>query len=111
MSSPPYLPNIYYVVSRARNGAYLLRNETGEMLEREVPLPHLKILRSRTVPSLGQTDVYEVDKIVDRRGTSPKDATYRIRWKNYSTSDDTWEPASNIIDKRLLTTYNDNHPF
>ena len=91
--------------------AYLLRNETGELLDREVPLSQLKVLRARTLPTLGESDVYSVEKIVTRKGTSLKDATYRIRWKGYTANEDTWEPAKNILDKRMLSAYNDTHPF
>ena len=111
LTTPPYLQNIHYVVNRVRNGAYLLRNETGELLDREVPLSQLKVLRARTLPTLGESDVYSVEKIVTRKGTSLKDATYRIRWKGYTANEDTWEPAKNILDKRMLSAYNDTHPF
>ena len=111
MTTPPYLPDIHYVVSRAKSGAYMLRNEIGELIDREVPLSQLKLLRSRNIPKLGESDVWVVDKIVDRRGRSPVDAEYRIRWKGYRAKDDTWEPADHIIDKRLLTDYNNTHPF
>ena len=111
MTTPPYMPDIYYVVYRAPSGAYKLRNETGELLDREVPLSQMKLLKSRSIPKLGESDVWLVEKIVNRRGRSPLEAEYRVRWKGYKAKDDTWEPAEHIIDKRLLTAYNDTHPF
>ena len=111
MTTPPFLPDIYYIVYRTPSGAYKLRNEMGELYEREVPLSQMKLLKSRSIPKLGESDVWLVEKIVNRRGRSPLDAEYRVRWKGYKAKDDTWEPAEHIIDKRLLTTYNDTHPF
>ena len=49
-----------------------------------------------------EEDVYIIERIVDYREDvdGPK---WRIRWKNYTAADDTWEPAENIMadDKKL----------
>ena len=39
-------------------------------------------------------DVYEVDRILDRRRRF-----YKIRWKGFGAADDTWEPRENIAPK------------
>ena len=47
---------------------------------------------------------YEVDKIVDHRTRPRKE--YRVRWKGYLSSDDTWKPISNLqIAKELIEEY------
>ena len=30
---------------------------------------------------------------------------YLVKWKDYPSSNNTWEPEKNIIDKRLIETY------
>lgn len=40
--------------------------------------------------------LFEVESIVDSRTTKSGVVEYRVRWANYSPSNDTWEPASNL---------------
>ncbi|XP_023836911.1 M-phase phosphoprotein 8 isoform X3 [Salvelinus sp. IW2-2015] len=50
-------------------------------------------------------DVYEVERIIDMR-TEEGEVLYRVRWKNYSSDDDTWEPAAHLEDCReVLLVY------
>jgi len=49
-------------------------------------------------------DVFEVDAILDHRG-SVKKTEFLIRWKGYGSKHDTWEPRSNILDKTLVDNY------
>ncbi|KAJ8253454.1 hypothetical protein GJAV_G00213130, partial [Gymnothorax javanicus] len=42
-------------------------------------------------------DVYEVESIVDMR-VEEGEILYRVRWKNYTADDDTWEPEANLED-------------
>ncbi|XP_073701697.1 M-phase phosphoprotein 8 [Garra rufa] len=52
-----------------------------------------------------EEDVYEVERIIDmqvREGV----VQYRVRWKNYSSGDDTWEPEEHLDDCReVLLAY------
>jgi hypothetical protein len=43
-----------------------------------------------------QPDVYTVDKIVDVRITSGE-VEYRVKWRGYTSRENTWEPADNLI--------------
>lgn len=46
--------------------------------------------------SKNQPDTYEMEKIIDHK--KRKDGLhFRVRWKNYSANDDTWEPESSLI--------------
>jgi len=42
-------------------------------------------------------EYFEVDKVVDKRKIG-KRSEYRIRWKNCTSDDDTWEPTKNLCD-------------
>ncbi|XP_035378906.1 M-phase phosphoprotein 8 isoform X1 [Electrophorus electricus] len=50
-------------------------------------------------------DVYEVEKIIDMR-VADGEVQYRVRWKNYSSDDDTWEPQAHLEDcSEVLLAY------
>ncbi|XP_076857949.1 LOW QUALITY PROTEIN: M-phase phosphoprotein 8 [Brachyhypopomus gauderio] len=50
-------------------------------------------------------DVYEVEKIIDMR-VEDGEVLYRVRWKNYSSDDDTWEPKAHLEDcSEVLLAY------
>uniref|UniRef100_A0A3P9HW07 Chromo domain-containing protein n=1 Tax=Oryzias latipes TaxID=8090 RepID=A0A3P9HW07_ORYLA len=51
-----------------------------------------------------EEDVYEVERIIDMR-VEEGEVLYRVRWKNYCSDDDTWEPEAHLEDCRevLLT--------
>ncbi|XP_051566357.1 M-phase phosphoprotein 8-like isoform X2 [Myxocyprinus asiaticus] len=61
-------------------------------------------------PELGDSeqdeeDVYEVERIIDVRVVEGE-VLYRVRWKNYSSDDDTWEPEAHLDDCReVLLAY------
>ncbi|XP_028291801.1 M-phase phosphoprotein 8 isoform X2 [Gouania willdenowi] len=52
-----------------------------------------------------EEDVYEVERIIDMR-VEEGEVLYRVRWKNYCSDDDTWEPEAHLEDCReVLLTY------
>ena len=61
----------------------------------------------------GEGDVYEVESIRKKRmgpgeiegGASGPGAEYLVRWKGYSSDDDTWEPVEHILDAALLAEF------
>lgn len=53
-------------------------------------------------------DVYTVSKILAKRLCNGK-KEYLIKWHGYSKSDATWEPASNILDRSVITKFEAKH--
>jgi transposase InsO family protein len=104
-TTPTYLPHIFTIVSREASGAYRLRQETGEMYPRSVPIEQLKVLRSRR-KRIEPNDVYIIDKIVDRMGTTPATYKYRVRWRGFDEGQDTWEAESQFTDKKFVADFN-----
>ncbi|XP_056145395.1 M-phase phosphoprotein 8 [Lampris incognitus] len=52
-----------------------------------------------------EEDVYEVERIIDMR-VEEGEMLYRVRWKNYCSDDDTWEPEAHLEDCReVLLAY------
>ena len=54
-------------------------------------------------------DVYQVEKILRQRRLNGEHQ-FLIKWLGFPHSQNTWEPASNIIDKRSITEFYQQHP-
>lgn len=54
-------------------------------------------------------DVYQVEKILRQRRLNGEHQ-FLIKWLGFPHSQNTWEPASNIIDKRSITEFYHQHP-
>lgn len=50
---------------------------------------------------------YEVDRIVGDK-TEGGEKHYLVRWKNYGSNDDTWEPVSNLDCPDIISNYEAN---
>jgi hypothetical protein len=92
----------YSVVRRAQNGAYVLRDATGDILDRHVPADQLKVI-SRS-PKVND-DVYVVRKILNHRGEAGC-YEYLVDWKGYSEK--TWEPEAHMLDHDVVKVYWDS---
>jgi hypothetical protein len=57
-------------------------------------------------PDDGRT--YAIDRIL-RKQMRKGQPYYKIRWAGFSEAHDTWEPASNILDKVLLEQFETNY--
>ena len=94
----------YTVLRRARNGAYVLKDATGDLLDRHVPPDQLKLI-SRTARSTPRSKtIYEIESMTDHRGV-PGNYEYFVKWKNYDSSQNTWEPASSFLDDAVIRKY------
>jgi hypothetical protein len=98
----------YTIIRRARHGAYVLRDVTGDILDRHVPLDQMKIIKRSINSKSKSTESFEVDHIVSHRG-EPGHYEYLVRWKNYTSDDDTWEPELNFHDVQCIRNYWKSH--
>ncbi|KAH6480324.1 hypothetical protein HBI55_254530 [Parastagonospora nodorum] len=64
-------------------------------------IPHPPTDIADTLHDVGGDDIYEVDKIVDRRMTDSGQWEYLVQWKNYSEDENSWEPGPNISGNTL----------
>ena len=94
----------YTIIRRARNGAYVLRDGTGDILDRHVPADQLKIIFKGKRQVNPEDEVFEINKILDHRG-EPGHYEYLVRWKGYQEDQDSWEPQSSFQDFKVIESY------
>ena len=94
----------YTIVRRAHNGAYVLKDATGDILDRHVPPDQLKLISRSVRGNIKRNTIYEVEKILEHRG-EPGHYEYWVKWKNYDDSQNTWEKASNFLDDTCIRNY------
>lgn len=92
----------YTAIRRTRNGNYVLRDSTGDILDRHIPPDQIKLVSRKPRESDLQNNVYEIESISKHRG-SPGNHEYYVKWKNYHER--TWEPASSFLDNKVITDY------
>jgi hypothetical protein len=97
----------YHVVRRTRNGNLTLKDETGELLDRNIPPDQLKLVSIKPRESDLTSNVYEVERILAHRG-SPGSYEFQIKWKNWRVP--TWEPESNLRDLAIVQDYWNSQP-
>lgn len=71
-----------------------------------IPHPNLPIVD--VLRSFGD-DVYEVEKIIQRRQNSSGGWEYLIKWKGYSAEENSWEPGSFISGNTLQKFWKDHN--
>ena len=93
-----------FIIARCnRGGAYVLKCPDGTLYPRDVPPNHLKLIESSPSEDDGE-DHYEVEAIVSHRGEG-QDRQYLVKWRDYDSSENTWEPASNFDDEEPIRKY------
>eukprot|EP00732_Lithocolla_globosa_P004153 Lithocolla_globosa_v1_NODE_3676_length_1609_cov_4.326255.p1 type:complete len:275 gc:universal NODE_3676_length_1609_cov_4.326255:888-64(-) len=90
----------YKVVRTTRGGSYVLQDATNELLARNVAPNHLKMGSAAT--PFGESHV--VEAVVDHRGPV-RARQYKVRWRGFSSADDTWEHAEAFDDEETLAEY------
>jgi hypothetical protein len=92
----------YTVVNRNTGGAYILRDGTGALLGRSYAPSQLKLV----LDDEDESNTYEVEKIIAHRPhlLDKTKKEYLVKWKNYSSKLNTWEPKENFIEQQLSMT-------
>lgn len=86
-------------------GCYVLTDKTGEIISRNVPTSHIQVVSVDKVKPSDLDKQYEVEAIVDHRGTHPTNYEYKVRWKGYGPEHDTWEPTESFDQPDLIVRY------
>ena len=92
--------------------APLTRSQTSETSN---PIPSALQAQEDDSPRLSSDptpvpdNVYQVEKLLKQR---MKDGEHQflVKWLGFPSSQNSWEPADNILDKRLIATFYKNHP-
>lgn len=93
----------YTVVQRTAHGAYVLKDGTGAVLNRHFAPSQLKLV----LEDYEDTTTYEVEKIMDHRAVDNQLHVYEylVKWKGFSSNDNTWEPENNFIERQCIADY------
>ena len=94
----------YTVVRRSHRGNFVLRDATGDILDRHVPPDQLKLVSKTARASDLKRDVFEVELILEHRGL-PGSREYYVKWKGYDDSENSWEPESSFLDSAIVKRY------
>jgi hypothetical protein len=92
----------YSVVRRAHNGGYVLRDATGDILDRHVPVDQLKLISKMPRAIDENNNIYIVKRILQHRG-EPGNYEYLVDWKGYKEK--TWEPEEHFQDYDVIKHY------
>ena len=106
LESPMLAP--YTVHSKSDHGGYILRDNAGGILNRPVPIEHIRPLYNakRPTPTIEQGSDCYVDFILNHRMGKDHRDEYLIKWMG--TDEKTWVPASDIADYNLIHEYLSN---
>ena len=104
-SEPKYIGK-YTIVRREVNGPYVVKDMTGDILSRKIPIDQMKVLfRPGLIPAMkDDEDIYIVDKILNHRGQG-QNIEYEIKWKGFDNDENTWEPAEYLQDQSMIDKY------
>ena len=93
----------YRIVQQRKGGTYVLQNPDNSLHHRQPPRDHLKVIDGSA--DINMDEIFYVERILDHKGP-PSKRSYLVKWLNYPTTDNTWEPATNLVgSEAFLTEY------
>ena len=84
----------FKIVKQKRGGNYVLQHPDNTLHHREPTIDQLKVINANS--DVPYVDTYYVERILTHRGTG-KNLEYKVKWLNYPTSENTWEPPSSLV--------------
>jgi transposase InsO family protein len=111
---PTYMGQ-YTIVRRLPTGPYIIKDETGEQLDRPVPLDQMRILfpphtrrpsrNHDTTDNDDDNDIYAVQDILEHRLVDGHKLQYLVKWKGYTTKHNSWVDASDMLGTDIIHRY------
>jgi hypothetical protein len=100
----------YTIIRRSLYGPYILRDDTGQVYGRQVPIDQMKIVYSPNIIAPEEkvdaieNDIFEVDYIMDHRDIDGE-FKYYVKWKGYDKDESTWVKQEDINDPQPIERY------
>ena len=93
----------YRIVQQRKGGTYVLQNPDNSLHHRQPPRDQLKVIDGSA--DINMDEIFYVERILDHKGP-PSKRSYLVKWLNYPVTDNTWEPATNLVgSEAFLTEY------
>ena len=93
----------FKVIEVTKLGNYILENILKERMADTYPLQRLKVVPDdKDDDNLGE--FFSIEKVLRHR-TKGKGNEYLVKWKDFPTSENTWEPPENFSDANILDNY------
>ena len=91
----------YVVHRRTKNGTYMLRDTTGDLLQDNVPPSQLKLADSTAETS---EDHYEIQHILSHKGPRSR-RQYLVKWKGYASKNNSWVQEKDFDSQQPIIRY------
>ncbi|XP_030868272.2 chromodomain Y-like protein isoform X2 [Gorilla gorilla gorilla] len=88
------------------------RTQLKQSVDRPAPAPAttLPLSPATPPPTMASEELYEVERIVDKRKNKKGKTEYLVRWKGYDSEDDTWEPEQHLVNcEEYIHDFNRRH--
>ena len=94
----------FKILRLTQGNTYVLQDLMGDIYPKNVPAWRLKMVSNDEDNDFLDNDEYEVEAIINHKGI-PGNYTYKVKWKGYPESDNSWVNASDINAPRLVHDY------